>query len=83
MPDSHRERSEHGDDRSRCAARPATERLSANQVPQKLKEQGYTMRKIEASHGCFEVKGTDAKGARVEMWVDPARAQIIGREDRS
>jgi hypothetical protein len=77
-----RERLDHSE-RSRCSARPVAERLSVDQVAQKLKEQGYTVRKIEASHGCYEVKGTDAKGAWVEMYVDPATAEIIGRGDRS
>jgi hypothetical protein len=77
-----RERSEHSD-RTRCAARPEAERLSVDQIAQKLKEQGYTVRRIEVSRGCYEVKGTDAKGARVEMYVDPATAEIIGRGDRS
>ncbi len=79
---SERERHERSE-RSRCPARPAAERLSLDQVTQKLKEQGYTVRKIEVSHGCYEVKGTDAKGVRVEMYVDPATAEIIGRGDRS
>jgi hypothetical protein len=77
-----RERFEHSD-RGRCLARPAAERLSVDQVAQKLKEQGYTVRKIKASHGCYEVRGTDAKGVRVEMYVNPATAEIIGRGDRS
>lgn len=77
-----RERAEH-EDRSRCQARPAVERLSMAEVAQKLKEQGYSLRKIEVSHGCYEVKGTDAKGARVKMYVDPATAEIMRRGDRS
>ena len=72
-----------GEDRSRCQARPAAERLSMAEVAQKLKEQGYSLRKIEVSHGCYEVKGTDAKGARVKMYVDPATAEIMRRGDRS
>ena len=62
---------------------PAAEWLSVDQVTQKLKEQGYTVRRIEASHGCYEVKATDAKGVRVEMYVDPATAEIVSREGRS
>jgi hypothetical protein len=77
-----RERFEHSE-RGRCSAHPVAERLSVDQVAQKLKEQGYTVRRIEASHGCYEVKGTDAKGAWIEMYVDPATAEIIGRGDRS
>ena len=77
--------SEHSErsDRGRCTARPAAERLSVDQVTQKLKEQGYTVRRIEVRHNCYEVKGTDAKGARVEMYVDPATAEIVGQGNRS
>ncbi len=76
-------RSEHGGDRGRCSARPAAEWLSVDQVSQKLKEQGYTVRKIETSHGCYEVKATDSKGVRVEMYVDPATADVVTRDGRS
>ena len=85
---NHRERYqhgryEHGEDRARCPAVAATERLSVQQVTQKLEEEGYTVRRIRASHGCYEVKATDANGARVEMYVDPVTAKIIGHGDRS
>ena len=84
----HRERYEHGrsehdGNRSRCSARPAAEWLSVDQVAQKLKEQGYTVRGIEASHGCYEVKVTDSKGVRLEIYVDPATADVVTRYGRS
>lgn len=69
-----REHSEYG---RRCQASQAAQRLSIAEVAQKLKEQGYTLRKIEVSHGCYEVKGTDAKGNRVKMYIDPATAEIV------
>ena len=88
----HRERYERGRyehdgdrDRGRTAARPDPPRewLSVDEVAQKLKEQGYTVRRIEASHGCYEVKATDAKGVRVEMYVDPVTADVVSRDGRS
>lgn len=68
---------------ARCTARPDAEWLSVEQLTQKLKDQGYTVREVERSHGCFEVKATDAKGVRVEIYVDPATAEIVSREGRS
>ena len=76
-------RSQHDGNRGRCSARPAAEWLSVDQVSQKLKEQGYMVRKIQASHGCYEVKATDSKGARLEMYVDPATADVVTRDGRS
>lgn len=52
-------------------------------MTQKLKEQGYTVGKVETSHGCYEVKATDANGVRIELYVDPATAQVVGHEGRS
>jgi hypothetical protein len=78
--------SEHGhyvSDRGRCTARPAAEWLSVDQVTQTLKEQGYTVRRVKRSHGCYEVKATDAKGVRVELYLDPATADVVSREGRS
>lgn len=77
------ERSEYRGDTRQCPARQAAERLSIDQVVLKLKEQGYTVHKIETRHGCYEVKATDAKGARVEMYLDQATAEIVRRGDRS
>jgi hypothetical protein len=81
--DGSKERHELASDRARCTVRSAAEWLSNDQLTQKLKEQGYTVGRIETSHGCYEVKATDAKGVRVKLYVDPATAEVIMREGRS
>jgi hypothetical protein len=78
-----KERHELASERGRCTARPVAEWLSTDQLTQKLKEQGYTVGRIETRHGCYEIKATDAKGVRVELYVDPATAEVIMREGRS
>jgi hypothetical protein len=78
-----KERHELASERGRCTARPVAEWLSIDQLTQKLKEQGYTVGKVETSHGCYEVNATDAKGVRVELYVDPVTAEVIMREGRS
>jgi hypothetical protein len=78
-----KERYEVASDRARCTARPAAEWLPVDQLTQKLKEQGYTVREVETSHGCYEVEATDGKGLRVEIYVDPATAEVVTREGRS
>jgi hypothetical protein len=79
----HDERSGYSTDGRTCPVRQGADRLSIDQVALKLKQQGYTVHKIEASHGCYEVKATDTKGTRVEMYLDPATAEIVRRGDRS
>lgn len=68
---------------ARCTARPAAEWLPVEQLTRKLEGQGYTVRAVERSHGCYEVKATDAKGVSVEIYVDPATAEIVSRGGRS
>jgi Peptidase propeptide and YPEB domain len=78
------ERYEMGSSREgRCPARTDAEWLSIEALGQKLKEKGYTVREVERSHGCYEVKATDNNGVRVKFYVDPATAEIVRGEDRS
>ena len=46
-----------------------------------LSAQGWTARKIETEDGCYEVRGTNAKGASVEILFDPASFALIGPDD--
>lgn len=78
------ERYEMASDRDgRCSTRPDAKWLSVEQLTQKLKDQGYSVRRVERSHGCYEVKATDVNGVRVEIYVDPATAEIVNRDDRT
>lgn len=84
--DGHRERErrhEQSSETGRCGARSAATWLEPGQVTEKLKQEGYTVRKLERSHGCYEVKAIDAKGMRVEFYVDPTTGKMAGREGRS
>lgn len=83
----HDTRQEHARDgrgeRVACSTRPAAEWLSADQITQKLKEQDLAVTKIEAKAGCYEVGVTDAKGVRIELYVDAVTAEILSRRERN
>jgi hypothetical protein len=68
--------------RAYCTASPATW-LPVDQLTQKLKEKGYTVRELEVSHGCYEVEAIDANGVRVAFYVDPATGEVVNRARRS
>ena len=82
----HDTRQEHSRDgrgeRVACSTRPAAEWLSADQIRQNLKEQDLAVTKIEAKTGCYEVNVTDAKGTRLELYVDAVTAAILSRRER-
>ncbi len=67
----------------RCTAHPDSEWLTVEQLTQKLKDQGYAVREVERSHGCYEVKAADVNGVRVKFYADPATGQIVNHEGRS
>lgn len=50
---------------------------SADAIAEKAGALGYVVRKVEEEHGCWEVKGTDAAGARVEVYFHPVTAEVV------
>ena len=67
-----------------CSMKPAAEWMPIEQVAAKLKDQGFTVLKIETKRaGCYEVKVTDAKGVASELHLDAVTAEIVRRNDRS
>lgn len=51
--------------------------LSKEAIADKARELGYQVRIVQEEHGCWEVKGLDAKGARVEVYFHPATAEVV------
>lgn len=40
-------------------------------------ENGWIVRRIKIDDGCYEIKGTDAEGRRIEVTLHPATLQVI------
>jgi uncharacterized membrane protein YkoI len=52
--------------------------LPIPEILDKLKAEGYgSFHEIDRDHGVYEVKAVDAKGARVELKIDPATGKIL------
>lgn len=68
-----------------AACRHAAEgpRLSVQQITEKVTGMGYQVRAVEQDDGCFEVKATDANGARVEFKLHPVTGETVRREHKS
>ncbi len=60
-----------------CPATTKSDWQSADAIAAKAAELGYVVRKVEEEHGCWEVKGTDAAGARVEVYFHPVTAEVM------
>lgn len=48
-------------------------------VQSKFEQQGYTVRRIKSSGTCYEVYALDKNGKKVELFVSPADATVVGQ----
>lgn len=63
-----------------CTAEPKSKWQSQEAIAAKLKEQGFEVTRTETKRSCYEVKAMDAKGQRVELYVDPVTARVVKQE---
>ncbi len=49
-------------------------------VQQMAEAQGWTVRRIKTDDGCYEIKGRDARGRKIEVKVDPGTLAIVEME---
>lgn len=59
----------HGD--VKCTTKPKSEWKSHEELAEKLKKEGWVIRRMEATNSCYEVYAKDPKGKRVEAFFDP------------
>ncbi len=64
-----------------CPRSPSDQLMTKDQLTAKAKEMGYDVRGIKAQEGCWEVKGFDKNGKRVEFHMDPVTAEIKTDQD--
>lgn len=46
-------------------------------VARLAQDNGWTVRRIKIDDGCYEIKGSDANGRRIEVTVDPGTLRVI------
>lgn len=56
---------------------PSDKWLSPTEIVDRLSAQGYKVREIEADDGAYEVEMVDKNGARIEVHVHPATAELL------
>lgn len=51
--------------------------LEKQVIKSKAQEQGYDVRRIKREDGCYEVYAINNKDERVEIYMNPATAEIV------
>lgn len=62
--------------------RPMTEWQSREAVTSHVTEMGIAAERLRVDDGCYEIRGQDTEGNRVEMKIDPATLDILKLEVR-
>jgi hypothetical protein len=66
-----------GENKGQCGNITRTPWLSQQTVKAKLTEIGFDVRRLEAQRNCYNVAAIDKLGVLVEMYVDPATAEVL------
>ncbi|HEX8010107.1 MAG TPA: PepSY domain-containing protein [Casimicrobiaceae bacterium] len=62
-----------------CTAAPQSQWLSIENLQAKVEALGYKVRDAKLKKACGEIYALDKNGTRVELFVDPTNAQIVGQ----
>jgi hypothetical protein len=60
-----------------CPQHPQSEWMSQEAITAKAKELGYDVRGVKADDGCYQVKGYDKDGKRVQAYFDPVSGEVL------
>jgi hypothetical protein len=60
-----------------CQSHPKDQWVKEDQIEAKAEGMGYQVRLVQPEDGCWEVKGTTKEGKRVEVYFDPATAEVV------
>ncbi|MCC6780164.1 MAG: PepSY domain-containing protein [Hyphomicrobiales bacterium] len=64
-------------DRLKCPAHPRSEWLSIDAAIRKAEALGYRVRSAKPDDGCWEIKGYDRNGSKVELNLDPVSGEPV------
>lgn len=60
-----------------CPEHPRAEWMSQEAITAKAKELGYDVRGVKPDDGCYQVKGYDKYGKRVQAYFDPVSGELL------
>lgn len=62
-----------------CTNEAKSKWMTTAAVQAKFEQLGYTVRRIKSSGTCYEVYASDKDGKKVELFVSPADATVVGQ----
>lgn len=62
-----------------CTDRPKSEWMNTADVKARIQSQGYSVGKVKTGGSCYEVYAKDKGGQKVELFVNPVDARVVGQ----
>lgn len=62
-----------------CTDQPQSKWLSTADVKARVEAQGYSVGKVKTGGSCYEVYARDKNGKRIELFVNPVNASVVGQ----
>lgn len=60
-----------------CTDAPKSSWMSKEQITTQVKGMGYTIKKLDVEDNCYEVKGLDKDGKKVEAYFNPVDGKLV------
>lgn len=64
-----------------CTEAPKEQWMKEEAFQQKLKAEGYEIKKFKKPGNCYEIYGKDKSGKKVEIYFNPASGDIVKRNE--
>lgn len=62
-----------------CTDQPQAKWMTTGTVRAKFEGQGYTVGRIKTSGTCYEIYTKDKDGSKIELFVNPVDASVVGQ----
>lgn len=65
-----------------CTTQPKTKWMSSADVKAKFEAQGYSVGRVKTGGTCYEVYSKTADGKKIELFVNPVDASVVGQASK-
>jgi len=62
-----------------CTDQPKSKWMNTADVKAKFEQQGYSVGRVKAGGTCYEVYSKDKDGRKIELFVNPVDASVVGQ----
>lgn len=66
-----------------CTSEPKSKWMPEAKLQEKLKAEGYQIKKFKVEDSCYEIYGRDKAGKKVEIYFNPVNGDVVKSKSES